>query len=32
MIQSGGILPELIAVIPQAVFLAGKKMIKKVYH
>ena len=32
MIQSGGILPELIAAIPQAMFLAGKEILKKVYH
>ena len=30
MIQSGGILPELIASIPQAMFLARKEVLKKV--
>ena len=32
MIQSGGILGELIAAIPGAMFLAGKEALKKVYH
>ena len=30
MIQSGGILTELIAAIPQAMFLAGKEVLKAV--
>ena len=32
MIQSGGILGELIAAIPGAMFLAGKEALKRVYH
>ena len=32
MIQSGGILGEIIAAIPKAMFLAGKEALKKVYH
>ena len=32
MIQSGGILGELIAAIPRAMFLAEKEVLKKVYH
>ena len=32
MIQSGGILGELVAAIPQAMFLVGKELLKKVYH
>ena len=32
MIQLGGILAELITPIPQALFLAGKQVIKNVYH
>ena len=30
MIQSGGILPELITAIPQPIFLARKEVLKKV--
>ena len=30
MIQSGGILTKLIAAIPQAMFLAGKEVLKAV--
>ena len=32
MIQLGGILAELITPIPQAMFLAGKQVLKNVYH
>ena len=31
-IQSGGILGELIAALPGAMFLAGKEALKRVYH
>ena len=32
MIQSGGIVGDLIAAIPQVMFLAGTEALKKVYH
>ena len=32
MILSGGVLGELIAGIPQLVYLTGKEVFKKVYH
>ena len=32
MIQSEGIIAELIGAIPQGMFLAGKEALKKVYH
>ena len=32
MLQSGGILGDLIAAKPQGMVLAGKETLKKVYH
>ena len=32
MIQSGEVFGELLIAIPQAMFLAGKEALKKVYH
>ena len=32
MIESGGTLGDLLVAIPQAIFKAGKKALKKAYH
>ena len=32
MIQSGEVFGELLVAIPQAMFLAGKEALKKLYH
>ena len=32
MIQSGGIFGDIIATKPEAMFLAGKEALKKIYH